>query len=56
MCHTGKENMKIELFKRCIINEYNYGFLGEVYMKIDEMKNCSKKLLDKYFSLKSHYY
>lgn len=48
--------MKIEKFKRCILLDYNFGFLGETYLEKEKMKECQTKIIEKYFSIKEPYY
>lgn len=48
--------MKLDKLKECILLDYKFGFLGEVYIEKDKMLECDIHIIDKYFSLKDPYY
>lgn len=48
--------MIIDKLKDCKILDYNYGFLGEIYIGINELVSVEGSIINKYFSLKNPYY
>ncbi|MBI9014680.1 MAG: hypothetical protein JEZ08_20755 [Clostridiales bacterium] len=48
--------MKLDQFKQCILLDYNFGFLGEIYIEKVKLNECNSDIINKYFSLKEPYY